>query len=120
MRDVEEILREIASLKPLAEDFDTERQSTNSCVAAGAHDALRWALGVAEQPLSEHLFPSTEEQVKQLMETGWTRESANRWKSPKGEYFRGPYGAWRKLAERRGKDHNWDPEAGDPPDNPRL
>lgn len=47
-----EIEAEIKALEPIAKDFDTERQSNDTCVAAGAHDALRWLLGLAEDSIS--------------------------------------------------------------------
>lgn len=53
-----EIEAEIAALEPIAADYDTERQSSDTCLAAGAHDALRWALGLAEQSISETLKES--------------------------------------------------------------
>ena len=51
----EEIQAEIAALEPFAKDYDTVRQSNDTCLATGAHDALRWALGLAEQSISEVL-----------------------------------------------------------------
>lgn len=50
-----EIEAEIESLKPIAKDYDTDRQSNDTCLAAGAHDALRWALGLAEDSISDTL-----------------------------------------------------------------
>ena len=50
-----EIEAEIAALSPVAKDYDTERQSNDTCLAAGAHDALRWALGLAEDSISDTL-----------------------------------------------------------------
>ena len=50
-----EIESEIAALAATAKDYDTERQSNDTCLAAGAHDALRWLLGLAEAPISETL-----------------------------------------------------------------
>ena len=58
MRDVESIKTEIQALESMAKDYDTKWQSNNTCVAAGAHDALRWALGLAEEPVSEVLKAS--------------------------------------------------------------
>jgi hypothetical protein len=55
MKTKMEIEAEINALVPLATAYDTISQSVVSCVAAGAHDALRWALGLAETPLSEGL-----------------------------------------------------------------
>jgi len=49
MRPEEEIRLEIAALAALAE-IDEEAN-----IAAGAHDALCWALGWAEEPISESL-----------------------------------------------------------------
>ena len=48
-----EIEAEIKRLEPIAKDYDTERQSNDTCLAAGAHDALRWALGLAENSISD-------------------------------------------------------------------
>lgn len=53
-----EIEVEITALNPTAKDYDTERQSNDTCLAAGAHDALRWALGLAEESISEGLAKS--------------------------------------------------------------
>ena len=39
----------------IAKDYDTEKQSNDTCLAAGAHDALRWLLGLAETSISESL-----------------------------------------------------------------
>lgn len=50
-----EIEAEIKALEPIAKDYDTERQSNDTCLAAGAHDALRWLLGLAEDSISESL-----------------------------------------------------------------
>lgn len=50
MRTVAEIEAEIVALVPIAKDYETDAQ----CFAAGAHDALRWALGLAETPISEY------------------------------------------------------------------
>ncbi len=55
MRSIAEIEAEIAALESAAKDYDTERQSNDTCLAAGAHDALRWALGLAENSISEYL-----------------------------------------------------------------
>ena len=54
-RSSEEIQAEILNLAPLASAYDTELQSNDTCLAAGAHDALRWALGLAEEPVSKVL-----------------------------------------------------------------
>jgi len=50
-----EIMAEIEALSAKAKDYDTEKQSNDTCLAAGAHDALRWMLGLAEQSISETL-----------------------------------------------------------------
>lgn len=50
-----EIEAEIARLAPAAKDYDTEKQSNDICLACGAHDALRWALGLAEDSIADHL-----------------------------------------------------------------
>jgi hypothetical protein len=48
-----EIVLEIAALDAEASKYDTAEQTDVTLIAAGAHDALRWALGQAEQPISE-------------------------------------------------------------------
>jgi hypothetical protein len=55
MRTEPEINAEIKSLEKRAKDYDTESQTNDTCLAVGAHDALRWALGLAETPISEVL-----------------------------------------------------------------
>ena len=55
VRSRAQIEAEIEALKPIAADYGTERQSNDTCVAAGAHDALRWLLGLAENSVSENL-----------------------------------------------------------------
>ena len=50
-----EIEAEIEALAQIAKDYDTEKQSNDTCLAAGAHDALRWLLGLAETSISESL-----------------------------------------------------------------
>jgi hypothetical protein len=50
-----EVEAEIEALRPIAKDYDTEKQSNDTCLAAGAHDALRWFLGLAENSISETL-----------------------------------------------------------------
>lgn len=50
-----EIEEEIDALSPIAKDYDTDKQSSDTCLAAGAHDALRWALNLAENSISETL-----------------------------------------------------------------
>lgn len=54
-RSVADISEEIALLAVVAKDFDTELQSDDTCVAAGAHDALRWSLGLAEESISDSM-----------------------------------------------------------------
>lgn len=54
-RSYEAIQAEIHALEPIAKDYDTEKQSNDTCLATGAHDALRWALGLAEESISEFL-----------------------------------------------------------------
>ena len=54
-RSREEINEEVKQLHPIAKDYDTELQSNDTCLACGAHDALRWALGLAEGSISEYL-----------------------------------------------------------------
>ena len=56
MRSQVEIGDEIKALYKLAKDIDSTYQTDDmcgTCVAAGAHDALRWALGLAEHAVSE-------------------------------------------------------------------
>ncbi len=55
LRSRSEIEAEIEALQLIAQDYDTEKQSNNTCLAAGAHDALRWLLGLAEDSISESL-----------------------------------------------------------------
>jgi hypothetical protein len=55
-RDRVEIETEIAALSPHCEDFDREKQTDDTCIAVGAHDALRWALGLAERSISEYIL----------------------------------------------------------------
>jgi hypothetical protein len=55
MRSHTEIEAEIEVLKPIASDYDTDKESNDTCIATGAHDALRWALGLAENSISEIL-----------------------------------------------------------------
>lgn len=50
-----EIMAEVAMLNRMAEGFDTEDETQAIAVAAGAHDALRWALGLAEEAPSDAL-----------------------------------------------------------------
>lgn len=50
-----EIEAEIEALKPLANGYDTDTESRDTILAAGAHDALRWALGLAEDSIFESL-----------------------------------------------------------------
>ena len=50
-----EIESEIEALAPIAKDYDTEKASNDTCLAAGARDALRWLLGLAEASISETL-----------------------------------------------------------------
>lgn len=55
MRTTQEIMHEIEILKPEASKYDTVAQSNDTCLACGAHDALRWALGLSRVSVSEHL-----------------------------------------------------------------
>lgn len=55
MRNRAIIEAEIKALELIAKDYDTDKQSNDTCVAAGAHDALRWALGLADQSVSENI-----------------------------------------------------------------
>lgn len=52
-RSEAEISLEISALEIEAQKFDTEEQTDATLIAAGAHDALRWAMGSAETPISE-------------------------------------------------------------------
>jgi len=54
----EQIESEVLALEPFAKDYDTVRQSNDTCLATGAHDALRWALGLAEESISQVLMQS--------------------------------------------------------------
>jgi hypothetical protein len=60
MRTRAEITAEIEALVPEAAAYGTELQSNDTCLAAGAHDALRWALGLADVSISENLKPKVE------------------------------------------------------------
>ena len=55
MKTQAEIEREIERLTLEAKNYDTEKQSNDTCLAAGAHDALRWALGLAEDSIADAL-----------------------------------------------------------------
>lgn len=55
MQPKDKVEFEVVALEKWAKDYDTVRQSSDTCLAAGAHDALRWALGLAEQSISEVL-----------------------------------------------------------------
>ena len=55
LRMRERMTAEIKALEVHARHYDSELQSNDTVLAAGAHDALRWALGLAEQSLSEAL-----------------------------------------------------------------
>lgn len=50
-----EIEAEIAKLQPLCEGYDSESETRDTILAVGAHDALRWSLGLAEDSISEHI-----------------------------------------------------------------
>lgn len=50
-----EISLEISALEIEAQKYDTAEQSNDTCVAVGAREALRWALGLAETSISETL-----------------------------------------------------------------
>jgi hypothetical protein len=53
MRSKVDIEAEIDALVPLCIGYDTETQTDNTGLAVGAHDALRWALGLAEESISQ-------------------------------------------------------------------
>lgn len=55
MRTRAEITAEVEALETEATAYGTDRESSNSCVAAGAHDALRWVLGFVDVPISQNL-----------------------------------------------------------------
>jgi len=55
MRSAVEIKDEIDALAPIAAAFDTKLETNYTIIATGAHDALRWALGLAEESISEIL-----------------------------------------------------------------
>lgn len=61
--DRKRIAEEIEALKWCASDYNTVRQSNDTCVTAGAHDALRWAIGLAETPVSENFALPTKPEV---------------------------------------------------------
>ena len=48
-------------------------------------------------------MPTLEEQIKELLAAGWKRVRWNIWKSPAGNLFLGPHGAWRAM---KGIDEN--------------
>lgn len=50
-----EISLEISALESEASKYDTEAQSSLTVLCVGAHDALRWALGLAEESISESI-----------------------------------------------------------------
>lgn len=56
MRSRGEIELEIKLLAAIAKDIDTEFQSNDTRIAAGAHDALRWALSLSNEPLSDNFL----------------------------------------------------------------
>jgi len=58
MRSAKEISLEISALELDCGGFDTDEQTDKTCIAVGAHDALRWALGLAENPISEYVRPA--------------------------------------------------------------
>lgn len=41
--------------------------------------------------------PSIEQQISELERCHWTRVAAATWKSPSGQLFRGPHGAWKAM-----------------------
>lgn len=45
---------------------------------------------------------STEQQVIDLVATGWKRVRFWQWEAPNGELFIGPHGAWKVLQRMRG------------------
>lgn len=51
-RPVRTIKSEVAALEPACRNYDTEFETRNTVLAVGAHDALRWALGLSEEPMS--------------------------------------------------------------------
>jgi hypothetical protein len=55
MRTAEEIKAEIEALDAHCDGYDTEEQDADTILAVGAHDALRWALGRAEERISDTL-----------------------------------------------------------------
>lgn len=55
MRTRAEISAEVEALIPEAAKYDTAEQTNVTILAAGAHDALRWALGLADVPISQNL-----------------------------------------------------------------
>jgi hypothetical protein len=55
MKSIEEIHVEIVKLTPQCKNYDTVLETRETCLAVGAHDALRWVLRLAEIPISELL-----------------------------------------------------------------
>ncbi len=53
-------------------------------------------------PRANDTSPSIDEQIKELSDSGWRRQSASVWVDPDGALFRGPHGAWKALRAR-----NW-------------
>lgn len=44
-------------------------------------------------------FPEVELMIVQLAEAGWVRVHSTIWRSPSGEFFRGPFGAWKAMTK---------------------
>ena len=41
--------------------------------------------------------PDTEEMKRELKAAGWNQFRMTMWRSPGGQYYRGPYGAWKHM-----------------------
>lgn len=41
--------------------------------------------------------PSIEEQIADLVKNGWKPKTPTIWKSPRGNLYLGPYGAWKIM-----------------------
>ncbi len=51
--------------------------------------------------LNELHIATIEEMITELEAAGWTKHSATVWLSPRGGYYRGPFGAWKAELDYR-------------------